>query len=61
MNPGSPEWITYDLANKVPYMLRGFRMYTNYGEIEIDEADAKPFADLVERVLNKRLKKQEAA
>ena len=61
MNPGSPEWITYDLAKKVPDMRRGFRIETNYGEIEIDEADAKPFADLVERVLNKRLKKQGAA
>lgn len=56
MNPGSPEWIAYDLAKKVPDMLRGFRIETNYGEIEIDEADAKPFADLVERVLNKQIK-----
>ena len=37
----------------------GFRIETHYGEIEIeieiDGDDAKPFADLVERVLKKKL------
>lgn len=49
------EWISYDLAKKVPDMRRGFRIETNYGEIDIDEADAKAFADLVERLLTKKL------
>lgn len=59
MSPGSPEWIAYDLAKKVPDMRRGFRIETHYGEIDIDEANAKPFADLVERLLNKQIKKQD--
>ena len=45
----------YDLAKKVPDMRWGFRIETHYGEIEIDGDDAKPFADLVERVLKKKL------
>ncbi len=49
------EWISYDLAKKVPDMRRGFRIETNYGEIDIDEADAKAFADLAERLLTKKL------
>ena len=49
------EWISYDLAKKVPDMRRGFRIETHYGEIEIDGDDAKPFADLVERLLTKKL------
>lgn len=49
------EWISYDLAKKVPDMRRGFRIETNYGEIDIDEADAKAFADLVERLLTNKL------
>jgi len=53
------EWISYDLAKKVPDMRRGFRIETNYGEIDIDEADAKPFADLVERLLTKKLNAQQ--
>ncbi|WP_334158692.1 hypothetical protein [Oryzomicrobium sp.] len=51
-----PQWISYDLAKKVPDMRRGFRIETNYGEIDISEADAKPFADLVEHLLAKKLK-----
>lgn len=49
------EWISYDLAKKVPDMRRGFRIETTYGEIDIDEADAKVFADLAERLLTKKL------
>jgi len=49
------EWISYDLAKKVPDMRRGFRIETNYGEIDIDEVDAKAFADLAERLLTKKL------
>lgn len=49
------EWISYDLAKKVPDMRRGFRIETNYGEIDIDEADAKPFAELAERLLKQKL------
>lgn len=49
------EWISYDLSKKVPDMRRGFRIETCYGEINIDEADAKPFADMVERLLTKKL------
>ena len=49
------EWISYDLAKKVPDMRRGFRIETHYGEIDIDEADAKPLVDLVERLLKKKL------
>jgi len=49
------EWISYDLAKKVPDMHRGFRIETHYGEIDIDGEDAKPFAELVERLLKKKL------
>lgn len=49
------EWISYDLAKKVPDMRRGFRIETNYGEIDIDGEDAKTFAELVERLLKKKL------
>ena len=48
------EWISYDLAKKVPDMRRGFRIETNYGEIDIYEADAKDFADLAELLLTKK-------
>ncbi|ARU23642.1 hypothetical protein RSSE_c3259 [Ralstonia solanacearum] len=48
--------IGYDLAKKVPEMRYGFRIDTNYGPIDIDAEDAKPFADLVERLLTKKLK-----
>lgn len=34
------EWISYDLAKKVPDMRRGFRIETNYGEICTDPARA---------------------
>ncbi len=53
------EWISYDLAKKVPDMRCGFRIETHYGEIEIDGDDAKPFADLVERLLTKKLNAQQ--
>ncbi|PIV87610.1 MAG: hypothetical protein COW48_10475 [Hydrogenophilales bacterium CG17_big_fil_post_rev_8_21_14_2_50_63_12] len=49
------EWISYDLAKKVPDMRRGFRIETHYGEIDIDGEDAKPFAELLERLLKKKL------
>ena len=49
------EWISYDLAKKVPDMRRGFRIETHYGEIDIDGEDAKAFADLAERLLKKKL------
>lgn len=47
--------ISYDLAKKVPDMRRGFRIETHYGEIDINGEDAKAFADLVERLLKKKL------
>ncbi|MGQ0708729.1 MAG: hypothetical protein ACT4NV_03165 [Rhodoferax sp.] len=53
--PNQQQWISYDLAKKVPDMRRGFRIETHYGEIEIDSEDAKPFADLLERLLTKKL------
>jgi len=49
------EWISYDLAKKVQDMRRGFRIETHYGEIDIDGEDAKPFAELLERLLKKKL------
>mgnify|MGYP000573698589 CR=1 FL=1 len=45
----------YDLAKKVQDMRRGFRIETHYGEIEIDGDEARPFAELAERLLTKKL------
>ena len=33
----------------------GFRIETHYGEIEIDGDEARPFAELAERLLTKKL------
>ncbi len=45
--------ISYALAKKVPDMRRGFRVETRYGEIEVDAADAGPFADLMAKLLER--------
>lgn len=48
--------IGYALAKKVPDMRRGFRVETRYGEIEVNDEDAKPFADLMVKLLERNLK-----
>lgn len=46
--------LSYALAKKVPDMRRGFRVETRYGEIEVSAEEAKPFADLMQRMLEER-------
>lgn len=46
--------IGYALAKKVPDMRRGFRIETRYGEIDVDAEDAAPFADLVDKLLERK-------
>ena len=47
--------IGYDLSKKVPDMRRGFQIGTNYGDIAVDAEDSRIFADLIERLLSKRI------
>ena len=53
--PDKRDLLSYDLAKMFLDMRWGFRIETHYGEIEIDGDEARPFADLVERVLKKKL------
>ena len=53
--PDKRDLLSYDLAKKVPDMRWGFRIETHYGEIEIDGDEARPFAELAERLLTKKL------
>lgn len=52
--------LSYALAKKVPDMRRGFRIETNYGELDIGYEDAEPIARLVQRLLERRLHKLQA-
>ncbi len=51
--------IRYLLARHPDQMRRGFSIHTNYGDFHIDADEAEPFVKLVEKVLGKRLAKQE--
>lgn len=49
------ERISYALSKQVPDMARGFTIHTNYGDLEIDAADAELFVVIVEKKLEKKL------
>lgn len=52
--------ITYALSKQVPNMKTGLTIKTNYGNIQIDDADeASEIATVVESILERRLAKLE--
>lgn len=53
--------LKYSLAKRVPAMMRGFVICTNYGDIFVDEEWAEPFRNLAFDVLMCQLNQQRAA
>jgi hypothetical protein len=51
--------IEYALCRYPQNMLRGFVIHTNYGDWEISQEDAAPFAKMLEKLLQKKLKQFE--
>jgi len=47
--------LRYSLAKRVPAMIRGFAITTNYGEIEIEPEFAEAFRNLAADVLQYQL------